>query len=282
MEREKIFKGVKKVVIKIGTNVLTSANNRLDLSIIEHLVEQICFLIKERGIKVIIVTSGAIGAGMQVLGWKKRPVEISKLQAAASIGQSRLMRVYDRLFREEGINVGQILLTRDVFTIPERRNNARETINTLLKLNAVPIINENDSVAVDEIKVGDNDILSAYVAELLLADMLIMMTDVDGLISTDSEKKSNSKVISVVDNFSIAEKIVGNSKPSKYGTGGMKSKVIAARHVTEKGISCVILNGKKMWSLKKAFKGEKVGTIFIPVKENPKGKIYGKGSFNNC
>ena len=265
MKRGKIFRGVKTVVIKIGTNVLTSTNNRLDLSIIEHLVEQVCYLIKERKIKVIIVTSGAIGAGMQLLGWKKRPVEISKLQAAASVGQSRLMRVYDRLFREEGINVGQILLTRDVFTMAERKKNARETIQTLLKLNVIPIINENDSVAVDEIKVGDNDILSAYVAELVSADMLVIITDVDGLSYGDPKRKSDSRVISVVDNFSIAEKLVKDSSPSGYGTGGMKSKVSAARYVNDRGIYCVILNGKKLWCLKKAFKGEKIGTLFLPV-----------------
>ena len=267
MERDKIFKGVKKVVIKIGTNVLTSANNRLDLSIIEHLVEQVCYLIKEKGVKVIIVTSGAIAAGMQLLGWKKRPQEISRLQAAASVGQSRLMRVYDRLFREEGINVGQILLTRDIFTMPSRKKNARETIQMLLKLNVVPIINENDSVAVDEIKVGDNDILSAYVAEIASADMLIMITDVDGLSFGDPKKKSNTRVISTVDNLSIAEKMVKDSGPSGYGTGGMKSKVSAAKYVTGKGIYCLILNGKKMWSIKKAFKGEKTGTIFLPVEK---------------
>ncbi|MCM8760447.1 MAG: glutamate 5-kinase [Candidatus Omnitrophica bacterium] len=265
MERERIFKGIKKVVIKIGTNVLTSANNRLDLSIIEHLVEQVCYLIKEKRADAIIVTSGAIAAGMQLLGWRKRPQEISRLQAAASVGQSRLMRVYDRLFREEGINVGQILLTRDVFTMPMRKNNARETIQTLLKLNVVPIINENDSVAVEEIKVGDNDILSAYVAELVSADMLVMITDVDGLSSGDPKETSNTKVISIIDNFSIVERVVKDSGPSGYGTGGMKSKVSAAKYVTEKGIYCLILNGKKMWSLKKAFKGEKIGTIFIPT-----------------
>ncbi|MDD3726617.1 MAG: glutamate 5-kinase [Candidatus Ratteibacteria bacterium] len=267
MKREKIFKGVKRVVIKIGTNVLTSANNRLDLSIIEHLVEQVCYLIKEKGIKVIIVTSGAIGAGMQILGWKKRPMEISKLQAAASVGQSRLMRVYDRLFREEGINVGQILLTRDAFTISERRKNARETINTLLALNVVPIINENDSVAVEEIKVGDNDILSAYVAELSSADMLIIITDVDGLSSGDPKQKSNSEVIHMVDNLPEVEKLVKNSSPSGYGTGGMKSKISAAKYVTDRGIYCVILNGKKMWSIKKAFKGGKIGTLFLPTQK---------------
>lgn len=267
MQRDRIFKGIKRVVIKIGTNVLTSQNNRLDLSIIEHIVEQVCYLIKERKIKVIIVTSGAIGAGMQLLGWKKRPTEISKLQAAASVGQSRLMRVYERLFREEGLNVGQILLTRDIFTIPERKKNAMETINTLLKLKVVPIINENDSVAVEEIKFGDNDILSAYVSELTSADMLIIVTDVDGVSLRDPKKKAGAEIISHVSDISKLEKLLKDSGPSGYGTGGIKSKIFASKYVTERGIYCIIVNGKKMWSIKKVFNGEILGTLFIPSGE---------------
>jgi len=264
MEREKIFNKLNRVVIKIGTQVLTSENNRLDLSVIEHLVEQICFLIDERNIEVIIVTSGAIVAGMQVLGWEERPASISKLQAAASIGQSRLMRVYERLFKEEGINVGQILLTRDIFTIPERKRNATETIDTLLKLKVVPIINENDSVAVEEIRVGDNDTLSALVAELFDADMLVIVTDVDGLCAGDPKKHSDTRLIGMVEDFDELKKITVMCTTSRRGIGGMKSKVAAAQHVTERGKFCVVLNGKKTWSIKKAFMGEDVGTAFVP------------------
>ncbi len=263
MKREEIFKNFSRAVIKIGTQVLTSENNRLDMSVIEHIVEQICFL-KEKNIEVIVVTSGAIAAGMQVLGWKKRPEDISKLQGAASIGQSRLMRVYERLFKEEGLNVGQILLTRDIFTVPERKRNAKETITTLLRLNVVPVINENDSVAVDEIKFGDNDTLSAFVTELLDADILVMITDVDGLSVNDPKRYKESKIISVVQDFDKMNETVYAGIPSRQGIGGMKSKVAAARYVTERGKFCIILNGKKMWSIKKAFKGEKIGTFFIP------------------
>lgn len=268
MKREEIFKNPNRVVVKIGTQVLTSENNRLDLSVIEHLVEQICFLIKEKGVEIIIVTSGAIAAGMQVLGWRKRPAQISKLQAAASIGQSRLMRVYERFFKEEGINVGQILLTRDIFTIPERKKNAKETIATLLELKVVPVINENDSVAVDEIKVGDNDTLSALVSELLDADMLVIITDVDGLCAGDPKKQSDSKVIGLVKDFDRLKDVTASCAPSKQGIGGIKSKVAAARYVTERGKFCVVLNGKKTWSINKAFKGEKIGTVFIPDKRH--------------
>jgi len=263
MKRTEVFKKSKKVVIKIGTHVLTSENNRLDISVIEHIVEQICYLIKHKGMEVIIVTSGSIGAGMQVLGWKKRPEDINRLQAAASIGQSRLMRVYERLFREEGRNVGQILLTRDVFVDNQRKKIAKETIITLLKLGVIPIINENDSVAVDEIKFGDNDILSSLVSELIEADMLIILTDVDGLSKNDPKKDVNSKVIREVKDFNrISDIVVGET--SMYGSGGIKSKISAAMYVVDRGIFCLILNGKKMWSLKRAVNGESVGTLFFP------------------
>jgi glutamate 5-kinase len=265
MRRTEIFKGIKRVVIKIGTQVLTSQNDRLDASVIEHIVEQVCYLIKEKEVEVILVTSGAIAAGMQVFGWKRRPGGLHKLQAAASVGQSRLMRVYERLFKEEGLNVGQILLTRDVFTSPERKKIARETISTLLKLGVIPIINENDSVAVEEIKFGDNDTLSALVAELLNADMLVMVTDVEGLSMCDPKQNANSRLIKDVRDFDkITCVAVGGS--SGKGMGGMKSKITAARQVVENGTFCLILNGKNMWSMKKAFKGLSVGTLFSPEK----------------
>jgi glutamate 5-kinase len=264
MKREEIFKKFKRVVVKIGTQVLTSENNRLDMSVIEHIVEQVCFLVRERKSEVVMVTSGAIAAGMQVLGWKKRPDQISKLQGAASIGQSRLMRVYERLFKEEGINVGQILLTRDIFTIPGRRNNAKETITTLLRLNVIPVINENDSVAVDEIRFGDNDTLSALVTELLDMDILVMVTDVDGLSLNDPKKQRDSRVISTVKSFDRLNRTVSSGTSSRQGIGGMKSKISAAQYVTKKGKFCIILNGKKLWSIERAFKGEKIGTLFYP------------------
>jgi glutamate 5-kinase len=266
MKRKDIFKDFKRVVVKIGTQVLTTENNRLDMSVIEHIVEQVCFLVRERKSEVIIVTSGAIAAGMQVLGWEKRPLHINKLQGAASIGQSRLMRVYERLFKEEGMNVGQILLTRDIFTIPVRKNNAKETITTLLSLGVIPIINENDSVAVDEIRFGDNDTLSALVAELLDVDILVMVTDVDGLSYKDPKRQKGSRVISIVKDLDKVDKTVSSGPPSRMGSGGMKSKIAAARNVTQKGKFCIILNGKRLWSIKRAFEGENIGTLFYPDK----------------
>lgn len=264
MKREEIFDGVKRVVIKIGTNVLTTESNRLDTSIIEHIVEQIAYLVEKKNKEIIIVTSGAIAAGLQILNWKKRPKKLNMLQAAASVGQSRLMRTYERLFREEGLNVGQILLTRDVFTDNTRKKYAKDTLNTLLKYKVIPIINENDSVAVEEIKFGDNDILASYVVDLIDAELLIILSDVDGIF-TDDPKKRKGKLIEEVRKIERLEKIVKFGLPSEKGIGGIKSKIEAAKFVTSRGKYCVILNGKKNWSIKKLFDGEKIGTMFFPL-----------------
>lgn len=263
MKRKNLFSKIKRIVIKIGTNVLTTENNRLDTSIIEHIVEQISYLVEKKKKEVIIVTSGAISSGMQILGWEKRPKEISMLQAAASVGQSRLMRTYERLFREEGLNVGQILLTRDIFTNPIRRKYAKNTLLTLLKYKVIPIINENDSVAVEEIKFSDNDILSSYVVDLIDADLLVILSDVDGLF-TDDPKKKKGKLVREVKEIENIEKIVNIGSPSKRGVGGIKSKIEAAKFVLSKGKYCVILNGKKNWIIKKLIEGENIGTIFYP------------------
>ncbi len=261
MRKKSSLNKVKRIVIKIGTNVLTTENNRLDTSIIEHIVEQVSYLVKKKNKEIVIVTSGAIACGMQILGWNKRPKKINMLQAAASVGQSRLMRTYERLFREEGLNVGQILLTRDVFNEPERKKYARNTLLTLLKYKVIPIINENDSVAVEEIKFSDNDILSSFVTELVDADMLILLTDVDGLY-TDDPKKNKGKLIKEIRDFEKIEKTINIGSPSEKGVGGIKSKIDAAKLVTKKGKYCVILNGKKNWCIKKFFDGEEIGTIF--------------------
>jgi len=265
MKRKEIFEKVKRIVIKIGTNVLTTENNRLDTSIIEHIVEQICWLVEEKKKEVIIVTSGAIAAGMQILNWEERPEKINMLQAAASVGQSRLMRTYERLFREEGLNVGQILLTRDVFMDLKRKKYARDTLFTLLKFKVIPIINENDSVAVEEIKFGDNDILSSYVVDLIDADILIILSDVDG-IYTEDPKKNKGKLIEKVSDIDKLKNIVNMGKPSEKGIGGIKSKIEAAKFVILRGKYCVILNGKKNWTIKKLIEGENIGTIFYPIK----------------
>lgn len=263
-ERYKIVNKVKRIVIKIGTNVLTSSGHRLDTSLMEHLCLQVCWLM-EKGKQVIIVTSGAIGAGMQILGWKKRPTKMAKLQAAASVGQSRLMRFYERIFREEGYNVGQVLLTRDIFESKKGRKNALATLETLLTYKIIPVINENDAVAFEEIRFGDNDQLSAMVVELIGADMLVLLTDVDGLF--DADPKHNGKVNFISEVRKITQKhitIARDGTPSKLGSGGMESKILAMKKVLELGCYGIIANGKKPWIIKNIFLGKKEGTIFIP------------------
>lgn len=266
-ERYKIVNRAKRVIIKIGTNVLTSSGHRLDISLMEHLCLQICWLM-EKGKQVIIVTSGAIGAGMQILGWKKRPTKMAKLQAAASVGQSRLMRFYERIFREEGYNVGQVLLTRDIFDSKEGRKNALATLETLLLHKIIPVINENDAIAFEEIKFGDNDQLSAMVVDLVRADMLILLTDVDGLF--DADPKDNGKVNFIPELRGVTEKyilIARNGRPSKLGRGGMESKVLAMKKVLETGCYGIIANGKKPGVIKNIFQGKNEGTFFIPEKK---------------
>jgi len=263
MSRKEIFLKTKRIVVKIGTQVLTGKNNRLDTSVMEHLVEQICYLIEDKEKEVIIVTSGAIAAGMQVLGWKKRPEQLNKLQAAASVGQSRLMRVYERLFREEGLNVGQILLTRDIFLHSERKKNARHTLDTLLKYKVIPVINENDSVAVEEIKFGDNDKLSAIVTNLVDADLLLIISDVDGFYNKDPNLNSKKMVIYEIKKIdSDIIRIAQKGSSSKKGTGGIQSKIESAKDVTEKGKYCVIANGRHPWVIKEIFDGKRRGTLF--------------------
>ncbi|MCX7705898.1 MAG: glutamate 5-kinase [bacterium] len=264
IDRSMILKKARKIVIKIGTNVLTSAGHRLDTSLMEHLCLQVCWLM-EQGRQVIIVTSGAIGAGMQILGWKKRPTQMAKLQAAASVGQRRLMRFYERIFREEGYNVGQVLLTRDIFESKQGRANALSTLETLLSYKIIPVINENDAVAFEEISFGDNDQLSAMVVELIGADVLVLLTDVDGLY--DSDPKNNGKIKLITEVRGITEKYISiarEGKPSKLGSGGMEAKKLAMKKGLETGCFGIIANGKKPWVIKNIFTGKNEGTIFIP------------------
>ena len=263
--RNSLLASVKRIVIKVGTKVLTTKSNRLDVSAIEHIVEQICSLIEQQKKEVILVTSGAIVAGMQILGWEKRPSQLNKLQAAASVGQSRLMRVYERVFKEEGFTVGQILLTRDLFLSPERIETVRQTFSTLLKYKVVPIINENDSVAVEEIKFGDNDKLSALVTDIIGADLLLMLSDVDGLYDRDPKNGCSENIINEVKEINSAIVEIGKcGTPSDKGVGGIASKIEAAKYVTERGKMCMIANGESSWVIREIFEGVSVGTLFLP------------------
>jgi len=267
-ERLTLLNSCRRLVIKIGTQVATTADNRVDTSTLESIVQQVAELKRLAQRQVILVTSGAVAAGMQVLGWKKRPTSLNYLQAAASVGQSRLMRVYERSFRDLGLNVGQVLLTRDIFRVATRRANARQTLKTLLEFGVVPIINENDSVAVEELKFGDNDTLAALVTELLSADLLLILTGVRGLYDHDP-RSGRAHFISEVTEFN--EKILaltGANSASRKGLGGIASKLQAAQHVTRRGAVCIIAHGKRPSVIRSVMAGKPVGTFFFPAPDS--------------
>jgi glutamate 5-kinase len=245
----------KRIVIKIGTKVIISKDRMFNKGCLKKLVNQIAE-IKSKGLDVILVTSGAIGAGMGLLGRKKRPVKLTELQAAAAIGQSRLMHFYSKYFHSKGYCAGQILLTREDFNDSKRSANIRSTIGTLLKDKAVPIINENDTVSTDEIKFGDNDQLALLVTKLCGADKLILLTDVDGLMD------ENRRVISVIKKMTPKILKPGISGRRELGTGGMVTKLLSARRAAASGIECVIANGKSKDVLIKILNGESVGSTF--------------------
>ena len=250
------MKDVRRLVIKVGTSVLTTNGNRLDTSYIEGLVEEISDL-RKNGFEVALVTSGAIAAGMKILNIVCRPKDMPTLQAAAAVGQSNLMRTYERLFREQGFAVGQILLTRDVMLDPERFRNARNTLETLFSLGVIPIINENDAVAVEEIRFGDNDTLSALVTKLVKADLLIILSDVNGFYT-------NCRLCPVVHKISPSLMSEAKGSRSERSVGGMATKLEAAAIVTKEGKPVVIANGRKERVIQRLLSGEEIGTLFLP------------------
>ncbi|MCX5680084.1 MAG: glutamate 5-kinase [Candidatus Omnitrophica bacterium] len=245
----------KRVVVKVGTKAITQKDRSMDLSMISGLSSQISSAM-DRGVEMILVTSGAIGAGMSILGLKKRPVDLSSLQATAAIGQSHLMHLYSGYFRAKGYNIGQILLTQEDFNDRTRFLNIKHTINTLLRHKAIPVINENDTVATDEIRCGDNDRLSSLVADLSGADSLVLLSDVDGLLD------ERGKVIKFVGNIDHKITKLGGKSHCDLGTGGMATKLEAAGLAGRAGIVCVIANGREKNIIKKILDGESSGTVF--------------------
>lgn len=215
-----------------------------------------------KGYGIILVSSGAIGAGMGKLGLKEKPQSIPEKQAAAAVGQGILLHMYEKIFSEYGKTVGQILLTKEDMTDETRRDNAYNTFTSLLDKRVIPIINENDAVVVDEIKVGDNDTLSALVAKLVKADLLILMSDIDGLYDSDPRKNQNAKLISFVDEITEKIEACAGGVGSNLGTGGMATKINAAKIATSSKISMVIVNGDNAEVLRDILEGKEVGTWF--------------------
>ena len=268
MHRESV-KTAACIVVKLGTGVLTDSRKQPDPAQLEQLVAQVAAL-RKSGKEIVLVTSGAVGAGMGALGYAKRPAELAELQACAAVGQSRLMAMYAELFARHNLHVAQVLLTHDDLEHHERHLNARNTLVTLLGRGVVPIINENDAVSFTEIKFGDNDKLSALVASLLPADLLVILTTVDGVI--ENFGAANAKTISVIEQIDATIEGLAGGTTSATAVGGMKSKVEAAKIVVRSGIPLVIASGKKKNVLAKILGGEDEGTLFVPQPTKLQGR----------
>jgi glutamate 5-kinase len=254
--RRQLVETAKRIVVKVGTNVLTDDKGQLDHKLIRNLARQIARLHK-RGLEITVVSSGSIGAGMGVMKIPRRPSSLPMLQATASVGQPELMRLFEEGFHRRKLHAAQMLLTRRDFEDRVRYLNIRNTIAALHELSAIPIINENDTVAVDEIRYGDNDIIAALTANLIRADLLVILTVVDGLMDADGNR------IDVVDRVDDEVTALATSTRSALGSGGMASKLQAIRRVTESGDYAVIANGRARDVLVRLLDGQKVGTLFM-------------------
>ena len=267
--RSELLKNVSRIVVKLGTGVLTDSRKQIDPAQLEQIVAQVAAL-RRAGREVVVVTSGAVGAGMGALGFDTRPADLAEKQACAAVGQCRLMSTYEKLFAKHDLVVAQVLLTHDDLEHHERHLNARNTLVTLLGHGVVPIINENDAVSFTEIKVGDNDTLSALVASLLPADLLVILTTVDGVIENFGQ--SGAKVISSIGQIDAElEKIAGGTT-SETAVGGMATKIQAAKIVVRSGIPLVIASGRKQSVLADILAGADEGTLFIAQE----GKLRGR------
>ncbi|HEX9022011.1 MAG TPA: glutamate 5-kinase [Nitrospirota bacterium] len=264
LNRKSIFSKSRRIVIKVGSAVLTSSDQGLDHNRIERLASDIATLIG-LGRHVIIVSSGAIAAGLAKLGLKKtKTMPLSLKQAAAAVGQSDLMWAYEKTFDAHGKKVAQVLLTREDLSNRTRFLNARNTIQTLLDHGVVPVINENDTVSVDEIKFGDNDNLSGMVVHLADADLLVILSDIDGLYTADPKVNPSAALIPLVEKITAEVERGAGDAQTPVGTGGMRSKIMTAKKVSAYGAPVVIVNGKKNGVLLALFEGRDVGTLFLP------------------
>lgn len=259
--RSELLKNISRIVVKVGTGVLTDSRKQPDPAQLEQLVAQLAGQ-RKAGREVVLVTSGAVGAGMGALGYDRRPSQLAELQACAAVGQSRLMAIYADLFARHQLGVAQVLLTHEDLEHHERHLNARNTLVTLLGRGVVPIINENDAISFTEIKFGDNDKLSALVATLLPSDLLVILTTVDGVIKNFG--KTDARTISVIEAIDGAIEDMAGGTDSATAVGGMKSKIEAAKIVVRSGIPLVIASGRKKTTLVSILAGEDEGTLFVP------------------
>ena len=255
-----------RVVVKVGTSTLAHATGRLNIQRVEMLVKVLSDL-KNAGHEVVLVSSGAIGMGVGKLLLPGRPTDMPTKQAAAAVGQCELMYTYDKLFGEYNHTVAQILLTGEDIEDEKRRHNCENTLRRLLELGALPIINENDTVSTAQIEIGDNDTLSAIVGRSIQADLIILLTDIDGLFTADPHKDPNGKLIPLVEEITPEIMKLAGGAGSKQGTGGMATKLLAAQIATSAGCNMVIANGQKPEILYRIIDGESVGTKFVGKKQ---------------
>lgn len=254
-----------RIVIKVGTSTLTHKTGMLNIRRVEALCKTMSDL-KNAGNELILVSSGAIGMGIGKLSLKGKPSDMPTKQAAAAIGQCELMYTYDKMFADHNHVVAQILLTGSDVEDDSRRENFQNTVNRLLELGALPIINENDTIATEEISVGDNDSLGAIVAVSTHADLLILLSDIDGLYTADPHKYPDAQLISVVEAITPEIEALAGGKGSALGTGGMVTKLAAARRVTAAGADMIIANGEVPENLYHILDGKAVGTRFLKMK----------------
>ncbi len=255
---------LRRIVVKVGSTTLSTTTGRLDEKQVKSLVGQMAGLYRE-GVELVLVSSGAIASGMESLGMRERPADIPGMQAAASVGQGKLLHLYSQFFAEYAIEVGQVLLTQYDVTHRTQYLNARNTLDRLLQLGVVPIVNENDTVAVDEIKFGDNDTLAALVAGLIKADLLVALTDIDGLYTADPKKDPEAELIPRVDRITPAIEKIAAKTESELSVGGMETKIKAAKIAMTSQVGMVIANGRTRNVLNHIYRGREVGTFFAPL-----------------
>lgn len=254
---------IKNLVVKVGTSTLTYETGLINLHRIERLA-RVLSDIKNRGINVVLVSSGAVGVGMGKMGMKRKPEQIREKQAVAAVGQAELMNIYSKMFSDYGISVAQVLLTKDVVNDEKLKHNAEGTFQSLLSLGVVPIVNENDVISSYELEFGDNDTLSAYVSQLIGADLLIILSDIEGLYDSDPKTSINARLLGNVEKVTEEIRKIAGGSGSSRGTGGMQTKLDAVEIAAEHNINTVIANG------------EYPSVIYDIVEGKPRGTFFGK------
>lgn len=259
----KDFKDNKRVVVKVGTSTLAHKTGKLNIRRVERLVKILADL-ENSGKEIILVSSGAMGLGMGKLGYVKKPSDTPSKQALAAVGQCELMYMYDKMFGEYNIVVAQLLLTKYIL-LEERKSNVENAVNKLLEQGVIPIVNENDTVAIDELELemGENDSLAATIASVAKADALVILSDIDGLFDGDPKENENARLIPIVNDIDNSIKSLAGGAGSKLGTGGMITKIKAAEIAAQAGIDTVIMNGRTPEKLYDLFEGKQVGTRFV-------------------